>query len=208
MYFSNKATWMSLSGAEFKGTEYEDLNEPCSSPIAINLLADNSKIGGLEKRPLTLADADLHLAYGEKLLQQEQRKKAEEQWLCALRIRHEFVVYQNHWDFSLELIYDNIRLARLQINSEQALFYYCHARHIAKIAAERGPASIRESSILTRTEMDLIIAEIQVLKGNWHSSQLYAGEGLGLIKAGKFSSRLDSHITLMTLRFFRILGQS
>lgn len=214
-YFSPRANWLSMTSESDSYAKYDDVSAPCPDPgdstyVPLEEVEDDSRArrkaySRHETEPQPITDANIHAAHAERLLLKGRKRQAVEQSEKALKLRHAYVVYENHWEYGPQLFDDNLRLARLQTRSEGALEYYCHARFIASELVRRDS---KPRYLMAWLEIDLIIAEVQMLKGCTDSSRIYAYEGLDLIKHHKFDSGMDSRVTTLALRFLKLIGKA
>ena len=118
-------------------------------------------------------------------------------------LRHRLFFHFKEWEFGPSLMEDHIRMAQAETNAEEALVHYCHARHVAVTLLTRGP---QPEYLLAMLETNRAIAEIHSLMGNADSCELYAKEGMDVIRKNKFSASMDMQITKLTVRFLKLLG--
>lgn len=128
-----------------------------------------------------------------------------EQLRLTRELRHRLFFQHQEWEFGPALLRDLLLLARGEANVEEALAYYCQARHVAKVLVEEcGLPEFLPSWLDT----DRMIAELHHLQGNFDSCAMYAQEGLGKIKCNKFAPSMDMRITRLAIRFFQLLGRN
>ncbi len=181
-YFSSKATWLSLLEdipATVKDTDWIP-GAPHSENMEIFAGADQSDWAG------------------DPCAESENCDNLEQ----LVELRHNLFFHQKEWEYGPQLIRDNLTLARKQSDKEEALAYYCRARQVAESLTTEHRLT---KALMAWLEIDLIICEIHQLMDQYESSDTYAREGLGLIKANRFPSALDPEITRFAIRFFRLL---
>jgi hypothetical protein len=180
-YFSSKSTWLSLvEGPEAWAHSPETRSHTPYHPVSPSV------------------DGDAGLDSGESHADQEQLRQTRE-------LRHRLFFQHQEWEFGPALLKDLLLLARGEANVEEALAYYCQARHVAKVLVEQCD---RPEYLPSWLETDRMIAELHHLQGNYDSCAMYAQEGLGKIKCSKFESSMDMRITRLAIRFFQLLGRS
>lgn len=117
-------------------------------------------------------------------------------------LRHRLFFQFKEWEFGPGLFEDTLKLAQAQGDPEEALFWYCHARVVAKTLVERWN---QEGFLLAWLETDRVIAEVHHLLGRTESCAMYAKEGLDTIKKNRFDSSMEMRITKLAVRFFKLL---
>jgi hypothetical protein len=188
-YFSSKSTWLSLvegpeawSHGDGHPLSFQDYRPGIPSPAVPTGAAEGDADG---------AEADAgHVDL--------------EQLRLTRELRHRLFFQHQEWEFGPALLKDLLLLARSEANVEEALAYYCQARHVAKVLVEECD---RPEFLTSWLETDRMIAELHHLQGNFDSCAMYAQEGLGKIKCSKFAPSMDMRITRLAIRFFQLLGR-
>lgn len=195
-YFSARSTWMSLI----------DSHEPPAPHLEIapvSPFGDEAGSWKCEKAP----EGGIHGIEDDTETRMSPSQEEDEVLLKALReLRHRLFFAHGERQYGPALLENTLKLARRQRDAEEALFYYCHARFVARTLAEGGEGGGSEA-YLPLLEILLVIAEIQQQQGNEDSASMYAREGLDTVKSRHFPRELDAQITHLTVRFFRILGR-
>ncbi|MDQ3000061.1 MAG: hypothetical protein M3Y08_02190 [Fibrobacterota bacterium] len=197
-YFSSKSTWLSL--VDSAGTLPREAQIPGSPAPALDGLSLSfedfrpclpAQSGDASPRDFTAAgngssDTTEDLDY----------------LRITLELRHRLFFHFKEWEFGPALLEDHMRLAQTQTDPEEALVYYCQARHVAVTLVEKcGQSEFR----LAWIETDRIISEVHALIGNTESSRVYAKAGLEAIKGGRWESDMDMRITKLAVRFLNLL---
>jgi hypothetical protein len=186
-YFSLRATWLSL----------------VESPESAEVTGNKSEIEGL---PVDFVP-EAGWASSPELFESEAVQSPEEtiQLEVMRDLRHRLFFHHGEKEFGPSLLLDTLRLARAQIDSEEAVLWYCKARQVAQNLVETQGES---AYILAWIEIDQTLAELQGQRGNDESSAMFAQEGLDIIKRNRFGTDREARITELTVRFFRILGRT
>lgn len=190
-YFSSKSTWLSL----VEGTEAWANGD--GSPLSLQDYRPGIPFpGAAETSPgLREEEADAH---------DFDAPADPEQLRLTRELRHRLFFQHREWEFGPALLGDLLALAKSESDAEEALAYYCQARHVAKTLVEECDRPEYLSSWL---ETDRVIAELHHLRGNFDSCAMYAREGLETIKKNKFAPEMDMRITRLAIRFFQLLGR-
>jgi len=127
-----------------------------------------------------------------------------DQLLQTRELRRRLFFQHQELEFGPALFGDLLKLARTETGAEEALAYYCEARHVAKVLVE---SCDRGEFLAPWLETDRVIAELHHLAGNFESCAVYAREGLETIKRNRFEAGMDMKITKLAIRFFQLLGR-
>ena len=180
-YFSLRSTWLSL-------VENFDAQRPEGLQVLGSDFTPCLKLPGLD------LGWDSEEVSGEDLDQVELTRD----------LRHRLFFHHQEWEFGPALLQDNIKLARAQGDTDEAVAWYCQARHVAQNLVE---VHKELEYLLTWIEIDRVLAEIQQCRGFDESCAMYAQEGLDIIKRNRFSAEHDAHVTDLAVRFLRLLGR-
>jgi hypothetical protein len=200
-YFSSKSTWLSLvegpeswqRGAGRSAIDPEIRPGACapdseaSAPVTAGLEAGAV---GFEE-----SDAGVEGLSGHEDLEQIRQTR---------ELRHRLFFQHQEWEFGPALLADLFKLARAETRTEEALAFYCQARHVAKTLVTMCD---KPEFLTAWLESDRVIAELHHLLGNFDSCAVYAREGLGTIKLNKFEKADEMRITRLAIRFFQLLGR-